>query len=340
MVARGEPLPPEALAPRSSGHAIEARLYAEDPRHGFLPATGTLDRFRLAGNEWIRVDSGVEDGSEISSHYDPLLAKVIAWGTSREEAAARLAGALARAEIHGSVTNRELLVAILRHPEFLSGDADTGFLDRHDPALLGRPMVTGPGEELAALAAVLCGRQARLPDRRVAATIPPGFRNNPSQPEWTVFDGAEGEVRVGIRVDRTGAIHTNLDGRIRVTGLDPDQVGIEVDGLLGWYRVHRVGSTHHVDGPDGYARLLEHPRFPTATIEEQPGSLHAPMPGKVIAVPIAEGETVQEGQTLLVMEAMKMEHTLRSPFGGHVSAVRVSVGDQVDAHQVLVVIEA
>jgi propionyl-CoA carboxylase alpha chain len=340
MVALGEPLPPEALAPGSTGHAIEARLYAEDPRHGFLPATGTLDRFRFAESEGIRVDSGVEDGSEIGPHYDPLLAKVIAWGANREEAAARLATALTRAEIHGSVTNRDLLVRILQHPEFLSGVADTGFLDRHDPAQLGRPMVTGPGEEIAALAAVLCARRARLPERRVASTIPAGFRNNPSQPEWTSFDGAETEVRIGVRFDRTGEIHTNLEGRFRIVGLESERVGIERDGLLGWYQVHRVGSIHHVDGPDGYARLVEQPRFPTATIEDQPGSLHAPMPGKVIAVPVAEGDKVEEGQTLVVMEAMKMEHTLRAPFGGHVSAVGVSIGDQVDAHQVLVIIEA
>ena len=136
LVAAGHPLPPEATAATMTGHAVEARLYAEDATKGFLPVTGILDRFRF--DPGVRVDTGVEDGSEISIHYDPMIAKVIAWAPTREEATARLASALQRAEIHGTVTNRELLVRILRHPEFVAGDIDTHFLERHDPALLAR----------------------------------------------------------------------------------------------------------------------------------------------------------------------------------------------------------
>ncbi|MDH5294593.1 MAG: ATP-grasp domain-containing protein, partial [Acidimicrobiia bacterium] len=134
LVAQGAPLPSEALSPTITGHAIEVRLYAEDAANSFLPVTGTIHRFRFPEMTGLRVDSGVEDGSEISVHYDPMLAKVIVWAPTRVEAAATLASALSRAEIQGSITNRNLLANVLRHPEFVAGATDTHFLERHDPA--------------------------------------------------------------------------------------------------------------------------------------------------------------------------------------------------------------
>ena len=152
--ARGEDLSAALEGVSARGHAIEARIYAEDPGAGFLPTAGRMHRFRLSA-PGIRVETGVESGDEIGVHYDPMLAKVVAWAPTRSEAAARLCRALRRAEIHGPVTNRDLLVRVLEHPEFVAGRTDTGFLDRHSPAELGRPLPTASEERLAAVAAAL-----------------------------------------------------------------------------------------------------------------------------------------------------------------------------------------
>ncbi|MFY9470309.1 MAG: biotin carboxylase N-terminal domain-containing protein, partial [Solirubrobacterales bacterium] len=156
LVAAGEPLPAEATDPRRAGHAIEVRLYAEDPASEFLPQTGTLARIELPGD--VRVDSGVRDRSEVSVYYDPMLAKVIAHAPSRQEAARRLAAALRRAKLHGVTTNRDFLVRLLEHPEFLDGSTDTAFLDRHDPAQLGAPLIGDSAARLFAAAAALAAR--------------------------------------------------------------------------------------------------------------------------------------------------------------------------------------
>ncbi|MCW2613959.1 MAG: ATP-grasp protein, partial [Frankiales bacterium] len=157
LVAQGLPLPAHVSQARLTGHAVEARLYAEDATRGFLPSTGTLARFRVPAVEGVRVDSGVEDGSVVGVHYDAMLAKVVAHGATRELASARLAAALAGAQLHGVTTNRDLLVRVLRSPAWLSGDVDTSFLERHDPAELGRPLVDGHGLRLHAAAAALAG---------------------------------------------------------------------------------------------------------------------------------------------------------------------------------------
>ncbi len=345
LVAAGEPLPPEALEPVMVGHAIEARLYAEDPRKAFLPVTGTLHRFRFPESTGLRVDTGVEDGSEINVHYDPMLAKVIAWAETRDEAASLLAMSLRRAEIHGSITNRDLLVRILLHPEFAAGNTDTHFLDRHDPAELGSPLPAPPDTRYAALAAALAAQQDRRAEATHQASIPTGWRNSPSALHQVEFTGDGGEtISVGYRFEPRHGWHAEIDGvaltSVDLVARDASQVGVEIDGHLIWHRIHRVGNIHHVDGPAGYTRLVETPRFPDAMLEEEPGSLHAPMPGKVLRVHVSVGDQVLEGAALVVMEAMKMEHTLRSPFDGVVRSVKATEGEQVSADKILVVVEA
>ena len=145
LVAQGEPLPDDAVVATINGHSIEARLYAEDVAAGFLPASGPVDRLRVTLTDGVRVDAGFEDGSVVSTFYDAMLAKVIAWGPTRTDAARRLAEALATAQVHGVTTNRDLLVRVLRHPEFLDGRTDTGFLQRHDPVELSAPSADDVG---------------------------------------------------------------------------------------------------------------------------------------------------------------------------------------------------
>ncbi|HEX2370531.1 MAG TPA: biotin carboxylase N-terminal domain-containing protein [Acidimicrobiia bacterium] len=340
-IAQGEPLPPEVAAAEMLGHAVEARLYAEDPATYFLPATGTLHRFRIT-HPGVRVDSGVEDGSAVTVYYDPMLAKVIARAPNRTEAVAVLTAALAGAEIHGVTTNRDLLVRVLRHPDFTAGQADTGFLERHDPAELGGPLPTASETSLHAVAAALAVQAERRVEPPVLAGVPSGWRNNPSQPQRVDFDGPHGTVAVGYRFARAG-LEVEVDG-VSVPGLAVHQVtatwvDIESDGVRRRYRVHRRGRDTWVDGPEGCSHLVEHLRFPDAVAEEIPGSLHAPMPGRVVKVLVAENDPVVAGQALLVLEAMKMEHTLRAPHTGKVISVKAQPEDQVEAAQTLIVVE-
>jgi propionyl-CoA carboxylase alpha chain len=344
LVAQGEALPEEALEPVMVGHAIEARLYAEDPVTDFLPMSGRVDRFAFQEIVGLRIDSGIESGSDVSVHYDPMIAKVIAWAETRDEAASLLASGLQRARIHGIVTNRDLLVGIIRHPEFIAGQTDTHFLERHSPADLGASLVEDEEAGLAAVASALAAQAERRAMSSPLTTIPSGWRNNPSQLQETVFDAGGRQMRVGYRFETRGGITVEIDGRrlggAAVEHLEVGRVGLATGDHLRWFDVNRIGLVHHVDGPSGYVRFVEHSRFPTPEADDVPGSLHAPMPGRVVRVVVAEGDRVIEGQVLLVMEAMKMEHSLRSPQVGKVASVRVAAGDQVMADQILVVVEA
>jgi propionyl-CoA carboxylase alpha chain len=341
LVAQGEPLPPEALAPRRRGHAIEVRLYAEDAERDFAPCTGTLHRFRVPAPAGVRVDSGVEDGSVVSTHYDPMLAKVVAHAPSRAEAARLLASALAGARLHGVTTNRDLLVRVLRHPEFLAGATDTHFLERHPAAELGAPLVDEAAERLAAAAAALAGRARRTARRRVLGTLPPGWRNNPSQLERVEFEGRHGRHRVGYREGREGL-------RLEVDGIELDAAAVEAGeeavvleagGVRRTYTVDVAGDVHHVHGPAGAVALRELPRFPVPEVAEPPGSLHAPMPGMVLRVEVAPGDSVVAGSVVAVLEAMKMEHAVLAGAAGRVAGVMVRPGQQVEAGAVIAVVE-
>ena len=336
-VANGDPLPENALNPKLDGHAIEARLYAEDPLNDFLPVTGRFHRFRFSEQAGLRVDSGIADGSDVSVHYDPMLAKVIAHATTRDEAAWSLASALRSANIHGSTTNRALLVRILESDQFVAGETDTHFLDRHDIADLARPLLDETEERIAAVATALADEAERRVNARVLATVSSGFRNSPSQPQRATYRGPHGEhsVRYSIRGDVA-----QVEGFENITPLVwlPDLV--EISGGDDDYRfsVARYDSTRHLDSSSGPVRFEVVPRFPETALDEEVGSLHAPMPGTVLRVDVDEGDPVEEGQVLLVLEAMKMEHTLKAPYRGVVAQVSCQPGDQVQADTVLVVV--
>ncbi|MGH8976029.1 MAG: biotin/lipoyl-containing protein, partial [Acidimicrobiia bacterium] len=339
LVAEGHPLPADVRTAGLSGHAIEARLYAEDPEAGFLPAPGRLHRFRVEAAAGIRVESGVGDHSVVSPNYDPMLAKVIAWAPTREEAARRLAAALARAHIHGVTTNRDLLVRILRHPEFAAGATDTHFLERHSPTDLGRPLADEGVERLHAAAAAVAAQAERRAAATVLATLPSGWRNNPSRLHTAAYEGRAGRLEVGYRLGRDARLEVNgADLAATVEAAAPGEVVLRAGSVTRRVSVHRVEGVAYVDSPLGASVLREEPRFPRAEEARAPGSLLAPMPGTVVRVAVEAGEAVGAGDLLVVLEAMKMEHRVTSPAAGTVAEVRVKAGQTVDGDEVLVVV--
>ncbi|HVA02924.1 MAG TPA: biotin carboxylase N-terminal domain-containing protein [Acidimicrobiales bacterium] len=344
LVADGMALPTEVLDATITGHAIEARLYAEDATRGFQPSAGHLHRFRFPATSVVRIDSGVEDGSEVSVHYDPMLAKVIAHAPTRTEAARALAGALERAQVHGVTTNRDLLVRILRHPEFLAGDIDTGFLVRHDPAVLGAPLADVSARQLHAVAAALAAQAERRAQAPVLVAMPSGWRNNPSAPQTMAFTGPDGGVEVDYRFDGAGsctlvAVDGNHRDDISILSCTPDAVVLAAQGVSRRYEVERVGPSSFVDGPDGSSTFIEVERFPLPGSQLAAGALVAPLPGTVVKVAVTVGDAVRAGDTLVAIEAMKMEHEVRAPSDGTVTEVHVTPGEQVESGRLLVVID-
>ncbi|HET9559832.1 MAG TPA: biotin/lipoyl-containing protein, partial [Actinomycetota bacterium] len=367
LIAAGEPLGPALSRVELRGHAIEARLYAEDPADGFLPQAGTLHRFLVgaggagsagapgagSGGWGVRVDAGVADGSVVGVHYDPLLAKVIAHAPTRPEAARLLASTLATARLHGIVTNRDLLVGALRSEAFGSGETDTAFLDRHAPAEL--TAAGGSADPLAdrlhAAVAALAAQAERRATAAAYPAVPSGWRNNPSQLQQVDLQlapspgsgrGPGATVSVGYRFDRAGSLESlEVDG-------DPlagsrlwrcsraERVAatwlldLEVDGVLRRFEAHRVGATWFVDSPLGHSELREPPAegLWTTGSPTSRDRLRSPTGGPGAG---PGGSGAPSGATGGVTA---------SPLPGIVRRVAVRVGDRVEVGAVLVVVEA
>jgi len=356
--AAGEPLPMRQEEVTLRGHAIEARLYAEDPHAGFLPQAGRVAHFRMPpAASGVRVDAGVATGSEVPPHYDPLLAKVIAWGEDREEARRRLLRALGGTVLFGPRHNRGHLIELLRHPDFVAargaaGRGATDFVDRHPPS----PSPEPPAECLA-LAAVLISERGREPGDRLwgwSSSAPFG---------WTVElarEVGEGSDEVRLVPLRRGGYRATVfvgDGDGEELEITAGELG---DDLGGGEVAYEVGGVRrraffHPDGghPDGETLFLDG-RFggeveavhrftevvrAAAPEEDASGRVTAPMAARVTAVRVAVGERVEAGQCLLVLEAMKLESRVEAPCAGTVTELPVAEGDQVEHRQLLAVIE-
>ncbi|MGB2811566.1 MAG: biotin carboxylase N-terminal domain-containing protein [Mycobacterium sp.] len=345
-VADGEALP--ATPPQTTGHSIEARLYAEDPARSWQPQAGQIHHFDVPGTAThfgpltqigIRLDSGVIDGSEVSIHYDPMLAKVISFAPTRSRAVQVLADTLARTRVHGLRTNRDLLVNVLRHPGFLAGDIDTAFFDTHGLDRLAAPLAGEREVRLALIAAAVAAAAHNRATAGVMAHFPSGWRNVISADQRRVFRDADGtEHRVSYRVTRTG---TSLpeDAGIIVVSATPDRVNLEHEAVMTSFMVSRYGENVYVDSPLGSVSFTSVPRFPVPGSEIRQGSLLAPMPGSVIRLGADLGDTVAAGQPLIWLEAMKMEHTITAPAGGVLTQICVAVGQQVEVGAVLARVE-
>jgi len=340
MVAEGKPLPDEAVQASLSGHAIEARLYAEDVAAGYLPATGSLLLFDVPSLPGVRIDTGVRTGGQVSVHYDPMLAKVIAHAPTREQAARLLARALAETRVLGVVTNRDLLVGILREQDFLDGHIDTGYLTRHDPATL----MAGDERRLPvhALATALADQALRRAEPSVLPGVPSGWRNVPNARQQVGYQVAERGLQVEYRI-RGSFVDAAVDGvelgPVLLHGCTAAEVDLQVDGVRRLVTVARAGDVRYADSAVGATILVEQPRFPETQQQATAGSLLAPMPGTVVRVEAQLGDSVHAGQVLVVLEAMKMEHSVRTPQEGTLARLNVSAGQTVDMGTVLAVVE-
>jgi len=342
QVAHGARLGPEP--PVAQGYSIEARLYAEDPARGWQPQAGTLHAFAVPTAQavfvpltrtGVRVDAGVVDGSTVSVHYDPMLAKVISYAPGRTHAAALLADALARARVHGVRTNRDLLVNVLRHPAFIAGDTDTAFFETHDLAALSRPLAGADAVGWSALAAALADAAHRRATATVFAAIPSGWRNLASGFQVKTYtDTAEAEHQVRYRFERGRLVVPGME-TVALISATPEDVVLRIDDVEWPFAVARYGERIFVDSAAGPVELTAVSRFPDPGPALQPGSLVAPMPGAVSRLGAQVGDTVTVGQPIVWLEAMKMEHVVTSPKDGVLAELPAEVGQQVELGAVL-----
>jgi geranyl-CoA carboxylase alpha subunit len=333
LAAAGENLPIDLEDVLFEGHAIEARLYAEDPAAGFLPAAGRLAAWRPPHGAFIRVDHGIIEGQEVTPFYDPMIAKVIAWGETRAVARHRLIGALQDTVLLGLPTNRRFLIEVLGDETFANGEATTDFLDAH---FVGDSLkAAAPSSTMLALAALLlAGYDGSKPvwGRRFIPVIP------------IVLEAAGERIEAGIAVAETGPHSVEVNG---------DTVALRVLEREGPYtRFEHGGSVHNARAVvDGMAVHIELNGV-SATIRELPahagalgaeagdGVIRAPLTGKVLRAPRKAGERVAAGDVLFIVEAMKMEHEVRAPTDGVIAEALAREGEQVPIDQVMMRIEA
>ncbi|MFT3706399.1 MAG: biotin carboxylase N-terminal domain-containing protein [Archangium sp.] len=332
-IARGEKLSFTQQDLKQKGHAVQVRLYAEDPANGFLPSVGRIFDFHVYEVGGLTVDSGVETGGEVSMHYDPMVAKLICWGEDRDDATARMVRALEGLSVQGVRTNRGFLTRLLKHPDYLAGHLHTGFIEEKMSDALQEP-ADPERAKLNAIVATLAAHRVRRASDDFLPSVTSGYRNNRAYDQFVEFEN-------GLRVEyrALGGDRFLIDGATWqiVSWEAPALTFISGDGLRQRARVTKVDDKFFVHNRLGGGVVIEKPRFPAATDSSVKGGFMAPMPGKVVKVHVKDGESVKAGQVLLVLEAMKMEQATRSPADGVVKKVMVREGEQVTAGQILVV---
>jgi propionyl-CoA carboxylase alpha chain len=336
-IAAGETLGYGQEAVNFSGCAIEVRLCAEDPSVGFLPATGTLVAFEPANDPAVRWESGVEKGSVVTVAFDPLLAKIIAHAPTRSEAASTLALALERLHLGGVTTNRDFLANTLRHPHFLNGDTTTDFIERYEPPLT---LELSDDELIRAVSAGALWLQGENRTNAVVLRhVPSGWRNARLPAQRASFRHGDQRIDLDYRARRDGTFDLASHGSARVFSWSETALDVEINGHRAHSRITRSNAHLYVQTLRGTIALEIVPRFDVRNSEVTPGGLNAPMPGQIIDVRARAGQHVEAGETLVVMEAMKMEHVISAPNSGTVSEVLVTMSQQVEGGTALLTLE-
>jgi propionyl-CoA carboxylase alpha chain len=339
-IAEGKPLPFAQTDLQTRGHAIEARLYAEDPNNDFLPATGTIHDWWLPALDGLRIDAGVEQGSAIGINYDPMLAKLIAHGTTRDEAIRKLQYALRRLSIQGVTTNQEFLLRLLGRAEFVNGNAHTGFIAEHLTELTNTEDVELDRASL--IAAALYWQKSWQASDALLANLPLSYRNNPYRHPSLKLQLGKQEVIVSwrhIAGDQFAVTALDLTVQAQVLSFDARHIRLVLDGVQRSFRLTEIGDHLYVSSSLGsrtVTRLARHPEVQTAA---EQGSMTSPMPGLVAKILVTVGQAVKAGDPLLILEAMKMEQTMRAAMDGIIETIRVHEGEVVGPGAMLITLK-
>ena len=336
-IARGEELGYSQDDITWNGSSIEARLYAEDPSNDFLPATGTLIAYESDANIDARWDTGIEQGSVVGTDFDPMLAKVITKGKTRVDAANKLALALESLHIGGVTTNRDFLVASLRSEDFLKGKTTSDFIEKTNPQRA--VVLKGSSLENATSAAALWIQGQNRENANILKEIPTGWRNSRLPRQKITLSYLDNEVEVTYKSNRDGSFAVNDETTAKVIDWTPSGIDIEINTSRFYSKITQADDNIVVHGPWGDALFKILPRFTLPGSEIQAGGLIAPMPGKVIDLKVKVGSKVKKGDTLVILEAMKMEHQVKASEDGKVTKVLIKKDDQLENGALLMVVD-
>ena len=336
-IARGEELGYSQDDITWNGSSIEARLYAEDPSNDFLPATGTLIAYESDANIDARWDTGIEQGSVVGTDFDPMLAKVITKGKTRVDAANKLALALESLHIGGVTTNRDFLVASLRSEDFLKGKTTSDFIEKTNPQRA--VVLKGSSLENATSAAALWIQGQNRENANILKEIPTGWRNSRLPRQKITLSYLDNEVEVTYKSNRDGSFAVNEETTAKVIDWTPSGIDIEINTSRFYSKITQADDNIVVHGPWGDALFKILPRFTLPGSEIQAGGLIAPMPGKVIDLKVKVGSKVKKGDTLVILEAMKMEHQVKASEDGKVTKVLIKKDDQLENGALLMVVD-
>ena len=336
-VARGEGLKFSQEDIQWSGSSIEARLYAEDPDNDFLPEIGTLIAFEKDNSADARWDTGVTKGTVVGTDFDPMLAKIISYAPNRTDAAGKLAKALESAHIGGVKTNRDFLVNCLKTSEFIDGDTTTDFIDRVNP---DRKLVLPNGsiDHVVAIAALWI-QESNRKKSNVASFMPSGWTNGRLPSQSITFEYEDSDINVEYQLQRDGSFKFSNDKMASIYDIDENGIDCVFDTERHYAKVTMNTSNILVHMPYGDVMLSIKPKFVIPGQEITAGGLVAPMPGKVIDIKVNKGKKVKAGDTLVILEAMKMEHSIKASEDGTVSELLISVNDQVENGALLMVVK-
>ena len=337
-IARGEELHYSQEDIEWTGSSIEARLYAENPNNDFLPETGKMFAYEQAENDFMtRWDSGVHKDSVIGTNFDPMLAKVISYGATRDDAARVLAKSLEDSHIGGVITNKDFLIATLRSDEFLKGNTTTDFIERVKPPRVKN--LTNDELNLALTAAAMWKQMRNRISSDIAPYIPSGWTNGrlPNPNITFVLDGEEIFVEYKL-INKNKFLVFNSE--VEVVNIDDKYIDLVFDGVRVKSRISEDAEFILVHIPSGDVSFEVKPRFSMPGLEVQAGGLVAPMPGKVVDLKVKKGSKVKSGETLVILEAMKMEHSIKASEDGVISDIFIKENDQVENGAVLMVVDS